>query len=165
MKNVYIGIGSNLGDPRKNCLEAIDRIGKISKCSILRVSNLYRTEPVGVEYREWFINGVIALSAGLSPRDLLDRLFAIESDMGRVRKCGQWAPRVIDLDILLFGRDIIDEDKLSIPHPLMHKRRFVLIPMLDLAPDLEHPLMGKSMSELLRAIPEDGQIVKILEDH
>lgn len=165
MKRVYIGIGSNLGDSRKNCLEAIDRIGKIPKCSTLGVSNLYRTEPIGIEHQGWFVNGAMALSAGLSARDLLDRLLAIETDMGRLRKGRRWQSRVIDLDILLFGRDIIHEEDLSIPHPFMHERRFVLIPMVDLAPDLEHPLLGKSMSELLRAIPEDGQIVESIEDN
>jgi 2-amino-4-hydroxy-6-hydroxymethyldihydropteridine diphosphokinase len=163
MKRIYIGIGSNLGDPGKNCLEAIERIGKIPKCSILGISNLYRTEPMGVEDQEWFINGAIVLSADLSPRYLLERLLAIEADMGRVRNGKHWGPRVIDLDILLFGRDIIHEENLFIPHPYMHERRFVLIPMIDLDPDLEHPLLGKSMSELLRAIPEDGQIVKQIE--
>ena len=165
MKTVYIGIGSNLGDPGKNCLEAINRIGMIPECSILGVSNLYRTEPVGVEFQGWFINGIVALSTSLSSRDLLERLLAIETHMGRVRRGGRWEPRVIDIDILLYGRDIINEEKLFIPHPFMHERRFVLIPMLDLAPDLEHPLLGKSMTELLREIPEDGQVVKPIEGH
>jgi 2-amino-4-hydroxy-6-hydroxymethyldihydropteridine diphosphokinase len=140
-------------------------MGAIPECDILGVSKLYRAEPVGVEFQGWFINGVVSLSTSLSSRDLLERLLAIETDMGRLRKGERWGPRVIDLDILLFGRDIINEDGLFIPHPFMHERRFVLIPMLDLAPGLEHPLLGKSMTELLRAVPEDGQVVKPIEDH
>lgn len=164
MKKVYIGIGSNLGDQRKNCIEAINRIEKIPECDMVGVSNLYRTEPVGIKNQAWFINGVVLISTDLSCGALLKRLLAIEEDMGRIRKSGKWEPRVIDLDILLYGEDIINEEKLSVPHPYMHKRRFVLTPMLDLAPDLEHPLEGKSISELLRAVPEDGQVVKPIED-
>ncbi|MDB9823462.1 2-amino-4-hydroxy-6-hydroxymethyldihydropteridine diphosphokinase, partial [Deltaproteobacteria bacterium] len=139
MKTAYIGIGSNLGDPEKNCLEAADRIGRIPHCSLITLSNLYRTEPVGVEGHEWYINGVAAISTGISPQNLIEELLFIEADMGRVRKGEQWEPRVIDLDILLFGKEIIQVEKLTIPHPFMHKRRFVMAPMVDLAPDLTHP--------------------------
>ena len=163
MKTAYIGIGSNLGDARKNCLDAVDRVGKIPGCSILGLSNLYLTEPVGVEGQNWYANGVVSISTSLSARSLLESLLAIEADMGRIRK-ERWESRVIDLDLLFFGQDIIKEENLRVPHPFMHERRFVIAPMVDLSPDFIHPFLGKSMIELLNAVSEDGQTVKRLED-
>jgi 2-amino-4-hydroxy-6-hydroxymethyldihydropteridine diphosphokinase len=162
MKTAYIGIGSNLGNSEKNCLEAIERIGRIPKCKVTRVSGLYRTEPVGVSGQEYYVNCVAEILTGLSAKRLMERLLAIEKHMGRVRKGGRWQARIIDLDILLFGSELIHEDNLSVPHPLMHRRRFVMVPMVDLAPDLIHPSLGEGMSGLLREIPEDGQDVKPL---
>ncbi len=162
MKTAYIGIGSNLGDPEKNFLEAVDRIGRIPSCKVTRVSRMYRTEPVGVNGQEWYLNCVAEISSGISAKRLMERLLAIEKDMGRVREGGRWQARIIDLDILLFDSELIHEDNLTVPHPLMHRRRFVIVPMMDLAPDLIHPSLGKSMSELLQEIPGDGQEVKPL---
>lgn len=163
MKTAYIGIGSNLGDPRRNCLEAVDRIGKIPDCIITGFSRLYQTEPVGVEGQDWYVNAVVSLSAGVSAQSLMKSLLSIEADMGRVRN-ERWGPRNIDLDLLLFGRDIIHEESLTVPHPLMHERRFVIAPMVDLAPDLAHPSLCKTMIELLRAIPEGVQVAKPMEE-
>ncbi len=109
------------------------------------------------------MNGVVSMSTGISAKDLLSRLMAIEADMGRVRR-QRWESRIIDLDILLFGHEIIDEEKLTIPHPLMHLRKFVLVPMVQLAPDLIHPSLGMSMAALLRKIPADGQVVNQLKE-
>ena len=162
MKTAYIGIGSNLGDPEKNCLEAVDRIGRIPGCKATRVSRLYRTEPVGVDGQEYYVNCVAEISTGISAKRLMKKMLAIEKDMGRVREGGRWQARIIDLDILLFGRELIHEDNLTVPHPLMHRRRFVMVPMADLAPDLIHPSIGKSMSVLLQEIPKDGQDVRPL---
>jgi len=162
MKTVYIGIGSNMGDPSRNCLDAIDRIGRIDGCEIIRQSRLYLTEPVGVKAQEWYINGAVSLSTVLPGLDLIKRLLDIETDMGRVRTM-KWGPRVIDLDMLLYGQDIINDKFLTIPHPLMHMRRFVMAPMTELAPDLMHPVLGKTMIELYREMPPDGQAVKRVE--
>ena len=163
MKKAYIGIGSNLGDTHGNCRKAIERMGRIPGCSVTGLSELYLTEPVGVEGQDWYVNGVIAISTSLSPQELIKGLYIIEADMGRVRK-ERWGPRTIDLDILLFGQDIIREPNLTIPHPRMHERRFVIAPMVELAPDLVHPTLGKKMTELLAMIPGDGQVVKPIED-
>jgi 2-amino-4-hydroxy-6-hydroxymethyldihydropteridine diphosphokinase len=162
MKTAYIGIGSNLGNSEKNCLEAVDRIGQTPKCKVTRMSGLYRTEPVGVNGQAYYINCVAEVLTGLPAKRLMERLLAIEKDMGRVREGGRWQARIIDLDILLFGREIIREDNLTVPHPFMHRRRFVMVPMVDLAPDLIHPSLGKGMSGLLQEITEDGQDVKPL---
>lgn len=157
-KTGYIGIGSNLGDKRDNCLKAIDRINALPGCRVMAQSGFYLTEPVGVKGQDWYLNCVIALSTDMSAQDLLKRLLAIEADMGRERK-GRWDPRLIDLDILLFGNEVIDEKGLQVPHPLMHLRRFVLVPMVFLAPNLIHPVLGKTMVELLSISPEEAQSV------
>jgi 2-amino-4-hydroxy-6-hydroxymethyldihydropteridine diphosphokinase len=99
---------------------------------------------------------VISVETGLSPHHLLRSLLSIESGMGRVRK-QRWESRIIDLDILLYGHDVIDDKHLTVPHPLMHARRFVLMPMVQLNPDLVHPVLGRTMSELLDGLAEDGQ--------
>jgi 2-amino-4-hydroxy-6-hydroxymethyldihydropteridine diphosphokinase len=159
MKTAFIGIGSNMSDPHRNCLDAVDRIGRIDKCEIISVSSLYLTEPVGVQDQEWYVNSAVSIATGLSARDLMKRLLEIEADMGRVRTT-KWGPRVIDLDILLFGQDIIDDILVKVPHPMMHLRKFVMAPMAELAPDLMHPVLGKTIIELFKEISDDGQIVK-----
>jgi 2-amino-4-hydroxy-6-hydroxymethyldihydropteridine diphosphokinase len=158
MKAAYIGIGSNLGDKRRHCAEAVERIGQIPDCQLNGSSDWYSTKPVGVEGQDWYVNGVVSLSVGISARQLLNRLQAIEAGMGRVRK-ERWEPRIIDLDILTFGREIIHEEDLEVPHPLMHLRKFVLLPLSHLAPDLIHPVLGVTMVDLLRRLPDDGQMV------
>ena len=157
-KTVYIGVGSNLGDKIKNCLGAVVRIDEISGCRVTAQSGFYRTQPVGVKGQAWYVNGVIVLSADIPAQDLLKSLLAIEIDMGRERK-RKWDSRIIDLDILLFGEEVISEKGLQVPHPLMHLRRFVLAPMVSLAPDLVHPVLGKSMAELLADAPKKNQSV------
>ena len=164
MKTVYIGLGSNLGDKRRNCMAAIHRIDQIPGCKVKRRSALYRTEPVGVNDQDWFVNSVAAANTDISPQDLLDSLLAIEANMGRMRK-KKWEARIIDLDILLYGNEVVREKNLFIPHPLMHSRRFVLKPLVELAPGLRHPILGKSMTQLLEICPERGQgVVPIMEE-
>jgi len=158
VKTGYIGIGSNIGDKLSNCLKAIELIKGIPGSRIIAQSDFYRTEPVGVEGQEWYLNGVISLSTSISARELLQSLLDIETGMGRKRK-GKWDPRIIDLDILLFGDDAINEEGLIIPHPRMHVRRFVMEPLVRLAPDLIHPVSGKSMAGLLAGLSEQGQTV------
>jgi 2-amino-4-hydroxy-6-hydroxymethyldihydropteridine diphosphokinase len=163
MKTAYIGIGSNLGDKKHNCLEAVDRIGQILGSEVIACSDWYLTKPVGVERQDWYMNGVLCLSTNLSAQNLLSKLQAIEADMGRVRK-ERWGSRIIDLDILLYGREIINEETLTVPHPLMHLRRFVLVPMVQLAQGLIHPSLPVTMAELLEKLPEDGQVVVPIEE-
>jgi 2-amino-4-hydroxy-6-hydroxymethyldihydropteridine diphosphokinase len=158
MTTAYIGIGSNLGDKLDNCRKSIKMAGRISDTKVTAQSPFYRTEPVGVEGQDWYVNGVISLSTGLSAQDLLKNLLNIEQLMGRERK-KKWDSRTIDLDILLYGQEVIEEEDLTIPHPLMHLRRFVLEPMVQLAPDLIHPVLGKSMAVLLEDFREQGQHV------
>jgi len=157
-KKAYIGVGSNLGDKLKNCLTAINLADKLPGCRVERKSRFYRTEPVGVEGQDWYVNAVISMRTEIQARELLDGLLAIEAGIGRTRK-GRWESRPIDLDILLFGKDVVNGKDLIIPHPRMHLRRFVLVPMTELAPNLVHPVLSKTMAELLRGFSDEGQRV------
>ena len=164
MEKVFIGIGSNLGDSRKNCAEAIKTIEAHPDCEVLKISPFYSTEPVGVENQNWYTNAVIAVNTGLSAEDLIKLLLGIEEGMGRIRTGKRWESRTIDLDILLFGDEIINRENLKVPHPLMHKRRFVMVPLTDIAPENIHPVLGKSMARILSEMPEKEQPVKPLEN-
>jgi 2-amino-4-hydroxy-6-hydroxymethyldihydropteridine diphosphokinase len=163
MTKAYIGIGSNIGNSHHNCLDAVKRIGLIPGCDLKRLSNLFLTEPIGVEGQDWYINGVAEIETGILPHDLLKYLLGIESDMGRVRK-EKWESRVIDLDILIYGEEVINDENLKVPHPFMHERRFVMSPISELAPDLIHPVIGKTMTELLKEIPEAEQEIKLIKE-
>lgn len=164
MKDVFIGIGSNLGDSRKNCLDAIDRINSHPLCEVLKVSPFYSTEPVGVEGQDWYTNGVAAVLTSLDSQELIKFLLETEKEMGRIRTGRRWESRTIDLDILLFGDDIINEENLTVPHPLMHTRRFVMAPIAVIEPDRIHPVLQKTMKEILNEIPDSEQSVKIMEN-
>lgn len=158
MTSVYIGIGSNLSDRQGNCIEAVERIRKLPGCRLTGCSGWYLTKPVGVEDQDWFVNGVASLTTGISPQDLLHLVLGIEAEMGRVRR-ERWGPRIIDIDILLFGQEIIQEESLKIPHPIMHLRRFVLEPFAELAPDVIHPVLRQTMKELLAVLTDEKQVV------
>jgi 2-amino-4-hydroxy-6-hydroxymethyldihydropteridine diphosphokinase len=157
-KSAYIGVGSNLGDKLENCRSAVRLVGRIPGCRLTGQSDFFRTSPVGVEGQGWYVNSVIALESEISVRQLLKSLLTIEADLGRKRK-KKWDSRTIDLDILLFGHDVMDEHDLTVPHPYMHLRKFVLVPMIQLAPDLIHPVLGKTMSRLLEGLSEEGQTI------
>ena len=158
IETTFIGVGSNLGDKLDNCLKAIDRVGEISGCRLTGQSDFFRTSPVGVEGHDWYVNAVISIEADITAHLLLKNLLAIETDLGRQRN-KKWDPRTIDLDILLYGDAVMDEKELTIPHPYMHLRKFVLLPMSQLIPDLIHPVLGKTIEELLGDLVEDGQAV------
>lgn len=163
VKTAYIGIGSNVGDKLNNCRKAIDLINTIDGCTVTDRSRFYRTEPVGVISQDWYVNGAIRIETALSPYQLLRSLLSIESDMGRIRR-RKWEPRVIDLDILLYENEVIEEEALTIPHPLMHARRFVLTPMVQLNPGLVHPVFGRTLSALMNDLSAEGQGISPLEE-
>ncbi|HEX9891340.1 MAG TPA: 2-amino-4-hydroxy-6-hydroxymethyldihydropteridine diphosphokinase [Actinomycetota bacterium] len=139
MTKAYLGLGSNLGDRLENLQEAVRRL-PARDVRPLRSSRVYETEPVGgPEEQPQYLNAVIEVDTDLEPRGLLAVCLGIEDDMGRVRG-ERWGPRIIDLDVLTFGDDEVHEDGLDVPHPLMHERGFVLLPLLELDPD--PPLPG-----------------------
>ena len=154
----YIGIGSNLGDRRANALEAIRRIGELPTTRVVRASSLYESEPLG-DAKTWFVNNVLEIETEFEPEELLKRTRAIEASMGRKRVKGKrWGSRIIDLDILLFDNEIINKRTLKVPHPELQNRRFVLAPLSELAPQLVHPKLSVSVSELLAGVKDTKKI-------
>jgi len=161
----YIGIGSNLGDKSLNCRFSTDKIDQLPGCHVTALSALFKTEPEGVAGQDWYVNCVAQVTTAQNPAQLLEGLMGIESDMGRIRR-KRWEARIIDLDILLFGQEVRAYSNLVIPHPLLHKRRFVLEPLAQLAPDLVHPVLNVTIRQLLNKlpIPPCGGTVKLLHD-
>jgi 2-amino-4-hydroxy-6-hydroxymethyldihydropteridine diphosphokinase len=132
----YVGLGANIGDRERTLREAVDALDAEEGIEVAAVSTLRETDPVGVGEQPRFLNGVAALETSLGARELLDRLLAVEQRFGRVRVPGEHGPRTLDLDLLLYGDETIDEPGLAVPHPRMHERRFVLEPLAELAPGL-----------------------------
>ena len=159
--DVYVGIGSNLEDPVERCLEARARLAGEKRVSLICSSSLYRSEPVGFSEQDWFVNAVCHLRTELDAHDLFGALQGIERDMDK-RVPFRWGPRIIDLDLLLYGDQTIGEPGLQVPHPRMHERRFVLLPLVEIAPFVEHPLFKVSMEKLLARLGE-GQKVELIE--
>jgi 2-amino-4-hydroxy-6-hydroxymethyldihydropteridine diphosphokinase len=148
-KTAFIGIGSNQGLARENCQQAVKEIGSLEKVWVETNSSLYETAPLGIENQDWFINSVIKIKTTLLPLTLLDELLGIEEKMGRVRRI-KWGPRIIDLDLLFYEDSIINEANLTVPHPELHKRKFVLEPLKEITPKLLHPILKKTIEELAR---------------
>ena len=158
----YVSIGSNLGDKAANCRSAIEALSRDDGCRLLARSPLYRTEPVDYAEQDWFVNGVVQVATGLKPESLLELLLHIERQAGRVRGALRYGPRVLDLDLILYGDRVIALPNLVVPHPRMHKRRFVLQPICDINKHLIHPVLGLTMSRLLEDLGPDGQQVVAL---
>jgi len=159
--DAYIALGSNMGDRELNLLRAVAEIGRIPDCKVTGLSSFYETSPVGVTEQPPFYNAVLRIQTALSPHELLERLIRIETDVfGRTRTT-HWGPRRIDLDLLLHGGTTISDDRLTVPHPRMSERRFVLQPLCDIAPDLVHPVVGKTIAELLEALRTDETVTRI----
>ncbi|MFB3776975.1 MAG: 2-amino-4-hydroxy-6-hydroxymethyldihydropteridine diphosphokinase [Bryobacteraceae bacterium] len=158
MKTVYISLGSNLGNRQASLEEALRRLAA-ADLRILRVSPVYETEPQDLKAQPWFLNLVVEAETDLFPRQLLARVQKIERELGRKRTVAK-GPRIIDIDILLYGEAVIDAADLVVPHPRMAQRRFVLQPLADLAPDLRHPVLKRTVRELLAGT--QGQAVRPL---
>ncbi|MCD6486912.1 MAG: 2-amino-4-hydroxy-6-hydroxymethyldihydropteridine diphosphokinase [Syntrophobacterales bacterium] len=153
----FLGIGSNVGNPVLNCAAAVKRISDIDGVGMLRCSSLYKTQPVGFEEQDWFVNGVIEIRTRFRPRALMNAMQRVEDEMGRVRG-EKWGPRVIDIDILLYGQIVIKEEGLVLPHPELHKRRFVLVPLNEIAPCAIHPAFGISEKGLLDRLQDKNKV-------
>lgn len=149
MIRAYVALGSNLGNPVQTLEDAIDAMAALRGSLLKAISSLYRTAPVGLKHQPDFINAVVAVDTRLGPRELLDELFALEARFGRERSVKN-APRTLDLDLLLHGDTVLDDPELTLPHPRMHERAFVLAPLAEVAPNLMVPGRG-SVADLLAA--------------
>ena len=150
MTRAYVGLGANLGPREVTLLRAADLLAAADGVEVVAVSQLRETEPVGLVEQPPFLNGAVAIDTSLTPRALLDLLLEIERSLGRVRG-ERWGPRTIDLDLLAYGDERVDEEGLHVPHPRLHERRFALEPLAELDPELEIPGLGK-VSELIAAL-------------
>lgn len=150
MPRAYVGLGSNLGDRERTIRRAVEQMGAASGVTVVAMSSLRDTEPVGYVDQPRFLNGVAAVETDLSPSDLLGLLLEIEHGLGRTRDGPRLGPRTIDLDLLLYGNAVLDEPGLRVPHPRLHERRFVLEPLAELEPALEVPGRGSVEALLAR---------------
>ena len=160
MSKVFLGIGTNLGDREHNLEVAIEKIGEHIG-NILQTSSVYETPPWGLEAENDFLNMVVSVETSHSPVEIIKKIAVIESSMGRERSQDRYSSRIIDIDILLYDDLVITEKGLKIPHRLMHERKFVLVPLCELAPDLIHPILKKSMSVLLEKCRDRSKISKL----
>jgi 2-amino-4-hydroxy-6-hydroxymethyldihydropteridine diphosphokinase len=157
-ETAYLSLGSNLGNRAANLRAAVAQLEVAGR--LLALSAFYETQPVEVQDQPWFLNCVAAIETDKTPRELLQFALQVEAVMGRLRMRAK-GPRKIDIDVLLFGNLVVDEPGLKIPHPAMHQRRFVLEPLVEIAPGARHPELGKTAQELLAELPE-GQTVRRL---
>jgi 2-amino-4-hydroxy-6-hydroxymethyldihydropteridine diphosphokinase len=155
-KMVYLSLGSNLGDRAENLKSAIAKLAEVG--NVGAVSSFYETEPVELTAQPWFLNCAIKFETEKMPRQLMSAILNLEQSMGRQRKQKK-GPRTIDIDVLLFGSSIIELPSLTVPHPRLHERRFVLEPLAEIAPDARHPVFKRTIRELRDALPA-GQTVK-----
>jgi 2-amino-4-hydroxy-6-hydroxymethyldihydropteridine diphosphokinase len=156
-KFAYLSLGSNLGDRAANLNEAITRLASLGK--VVAVSSFYETEPVEVTAQPWFLNCAVKLDTQKMPRQLLTGILDLEREMGRRRNQNK-GPRNIDIDILLFGTSIVEAKGLTIPHPGLHERRFVLEPLTEIGAEVRHPVFKKTIRELRDALPPGQAVTK-----
>jgi 2-amino-4-hydroxy-6-hydroxymethyldihydropteridine diphosphokinase len=159
MMEVFLGIGANLGNRENNLKEAVDRveeyIGKVTT-----FSSIYETEAWGFHTEDEFLNMVLKVETKLKPSGLLGRILMIESLLGRTRVAKQYSSRVIDIDILFYGNKKINDVELIIPHPRLHERKFILVPLCEIAPDLIHPVLNQSIAALLKSCKDESKVKK-----
>jgi len=161
---VYISVGSNIGRKLDNCRQGMDAVTADRGIAAGSRSLFYRTSPVDFTDQDWFVNAVFSVRTLLAPAQLLARLQMIQTGAGRKKSTVRFGPRVLDLDILLFDDLIVSSPDLIIPHPRMHKRRFVLRPICDINSHLVHPVLKKEMGELLACLDENEQPVTVIDD-
>jgi 2-amino-4-hydroxy-6-hydroxymethyldihydropteridine diphosphokinase len=155
-----LSLGSNLGDPLANCCKAIGALNADKEICLERRSPFYWTEPVDYVDQQWFLNAALKVRTDLDPLNLLDKLQHIQRAMGRKQDGIRFGPRVLDLDIIFFDDLVMETDELVIPHPRMHKRRFVLKPICDIDPEVRHPVLDTNVFQLLNQLDKDDQKIK-----
>ncbi|MFP4507666.1 MAG: 2-amino-4-hydroxy-6-hydroxymethyldihydropteridine diphosphokinase [Candidatus Acetothermia bacterium] len=158
MERAFLGLGSNLGDRKANVDNSIELFTRQPEVNLLEKASNYETEPVG-PVQPWFINTAIEIETSLSPEGLLDWSKEVEKRIGRIESI-HWGPRLVDLDLLLYDELVTDTEELRLPHPEMAKRRFVLLPLIELEDDLVHPELGTPLKELLTKTEENKKVIK-----
>ncbi|BAF58387.1 MAG: 2-amino-4-hydroxy-6-hydroxymethyldihydropteridine diphosphokinase [Pelotomaculum sp.] len=158
LRTAYIGLGSNMGDKKANIERALEMLKASAGVRVKRVASLYRTAPLGYTRQDWFLNTVAEVETGLGPHELLALLLDIERRLGRVRTV-RWGPRLIDLDLLVYGDEEIDTPALTVPHPRMGERAFVMVPLAELVPDLTVPGRGRA-AELAEKLAGEQKICR-----
>ncbi len=160
MRDVYLGLGSNLGDKSANIGRAVELLGEISR--VHQVSSLFKTEPAGNPDQDWFLNCAVEIETALEPRRLLAAALAIERKLKRIRKVKD-GPRTIDIDILFYGPLVVDESGLAIPHPRLHQRLFVLAPLREICPGFVHPVLEQTVKELAVRLQDQGGVERFAD--
>mgnify|MGYP000556847217 CR=1 FL=1 len=155
MITAYIAVGSNLADPVSQANLAIETLKNLPRSTFIATSKLYSSTPMGPQNQPDYINAVVAIQTELTPLELLDCTQKIELEQGRVRKDERWGPRTLDLDIILFGNEVIDSERLTVPHYGMKEREFVLYPLAEIAPSLQLP-DGTELTDLLKIVDKNG---------
>ena len=157
MADAYIGFGSNIDDRLNYIAQALHLLLDADGVSLIQISSLYETEPVGYEEQDWFLNGVLAIETSLSLDQLLGLLKGIEQLVGRQQRI-RWRPREVDLDLLIYNQCCINTPDLIVPHPEMHRRSFVLVPFAEIAPDVRHPILQENIQSLLANLTDEKTV-------
>ena len=163
MSRVFLGIGSNLGDRLATISRAIQGLSRLPRIRVVQMTTIFETQPIGGPPQPGFLNTAVEIETDLPPLELLDRLQDLERALGRQPSEIRWAPRAIDLDILLYDQRILNDDRLTIPHVQLHRRRFALEPLAQLAPEVMHPVLRKTIRELLAGLPSTAGRVEAVE--
>ncbi len=161
MVETYLGLGGNLGDVESRFARAVEELSHHG-VQVSARSSIYRTEPWGYDDQAWFLNQVVRAETSLDAVEVLETCLQVERSLGRVRG-ERWGPRTIDIDLLLYSDHVIREAALQVPHPRMEKRGFVLVPLVELAPDLRHPVLERTMAELLELLTDERRVERVRE--